>query len=339
MSVIKKEDLTKEMVIDKYYELHSVQAVAKHYKKRLSTIRNILRDNGIDTTKKNKYKVNPNTNEKICTKCLLSKSMDSFYFFEKENRYVSMCYECSNKQISERRKFRYHNEPDYKIKIRELSKKYVNNNRDKKNKYHSEWRKNNRDKVNKTLRNYYHNNKEYYKEINKKKHRKKWDNDPNHREKINRASKERFKRLYYSDDNYKKNRINKAMEYHKIRYNNDELYKFKSDIRKMIGNSFARMGYSKNSKTQQILGESWEVVKQYIESQFTDGMTWDNYGEWVYDHKVPLSIAKTDEEILKLNHYTNFQPLWFKDNLEKSNKILPEHEHLIVEYLGDIRNV
>ena len=51
-------------------------------------------------------------------------------------------------------------------------------------------------------------------------------------------------------------------------------------------------------------------------------MVWENYGMWEYDHIIPLSSAKNEEEVIKLNHYTNFQPLWKEENKLKSNKIL-----------------
>jgi hypothetical protein len=137
--------------------------------------------------------------------------------------------------------------------------------------------------------------------------------------------------------NYPQKRKETKLKNHRTRYNIDDLYKFKSDMRNTVYHSFKRKGYKKNSKACQILGEEWDVVKKYIESQFSEGMTWDNYGEWVFDHKIPISICETIEETIILNHYTNFQPLWAKDNLQKSDKILPEFEHLIDEYLGDIR--
>ena len=54
-------------------------------------------------------------------------------------------------------------------------------------------------------------------------------------------------------------------------------------------------------------------------------MSWDNYGQegWVIDHIYPLSKAKSEDELYRLNHYTNLQPLWWYDNLMKSDK-LPE---------------
>ena len=51
-------------------------------------------------------------------------------------------------------------------------------------------------------------------------------------------------------------------------------------------------------------------------------MNWDNLGEWHLDHIYPVSLSKDEEELIKLNHYTNFQPLWAIDNMIKGNKII-----------------
>jgi hypothetical protein len=61
---------------------------------------------------------------------------------------------------------------------------------------------------------------------------------------------------------------------------------------------------------------------EYLGDLFTEKMNWDNYGEWHIDHIIPLSSANTEEEIYKLCHYTNLQPLWAEDNIKKSNKII-----------------
>lgn len=50
-------------------------------------------------------------------------------------------------------------------------------------------------------------------------------------------------------------------------------------------------------------------------------MTWQNQGSyWYMDHIKPVSLATNEKELIELNHYTNFQPLFWKDNLSKSNK-------------------
>lgn len=96
-------------------------------------------------------------------------------------------------------------------------------------------------------------------------------------------------------------------------------------VRSRIGIALKRCGYKKGSYTSTLIGLDYDKLKIYIENQFKKGMSWDNYGEWHIDHKMPLSSAKTEEELLKLFHYTNLQPLWAKENLSKGSKII-EHQ-------------
>jgi hypothetical protein len=46
----------------------------------------------------------------------------------------------------------------------------------------------------------------------------------------------------------------------------------------------------------------------------------ENYG-WDLDHIIPLSSAKTEGEVIKLNHYTNIQPLcsYVNRDIKKNN--------------------
>jgi hypothetical protein len=70
------------------------------------------------------------------------------------------------------------------------------------------------------------------------------------------------------------------------------------------------------------LGCSIPELKQYIERQFRPGMTWANHGEWHIDHKRALAgFDLTDRgQFLQACHYTNLQPLWAFENLQKSDK-------------------
>jgi len=82
--------------------------------------------------------------------------------------------------------------------------------------------------------------------------------------------------------------------------------------------------YKKNNNTFKIIGCSPSELKCYIENLFTEGMSWENHGSfgWHIDHIVPLSSANTEEEIYKLCHYSNLQPLWAIENLQKGSKVL-----------------
>jgi hypothetical protein len=117
----------------------------------------------------------------------------------------------------------------------------------------------------------------------------------------------------------RKKKVNKVINYKKRRVKRDPLFKCICSIRNTLSQSFNRMGYTKKSKTFEILGIEWDGFKLYIENKFREGMSWDNYGEWEYDHIVAVSNGKTEQEVIKLNHYTNFQPLWWKENNLKSN--------------------
>jgi hypothetical protein len=99
------------------------------------------------------------------------------------------------------------------------------------------------------------------------------------------------------------------------------LYRFKKLLRNNVRNSFKRGGFSKTSECRKILGADWDIVKKYFESRFTEGMSWDNMGLWHIDHILPISTATCEEDVIRLNHYTNLQPLWGEDNLKKSNNI------------------
>ena len=106
-------------------------------------------------------------------------------------------------------------------------------------------------------------------------------------------------------------------EYLRNKYINDTVYRTKKLITSLITSSTKSKGYNKNSRTHQILGCSYKDLRDWLESKFEPWMTWDNQGlyngelnyGWDIDHIIPISSAKTEEEIYKQNHYSNLQPL------------------------------
>jgi hypothetical protein len=179
----------------------------------------------------------------------------------------------------------------------------------------------------------------------KERHKRRMVEDPEYRKKYNkyqnRKQKERHKRRMVEDPEYRKKynekcrvksrkkyyntpievRREKDRVYDRKRRANDPLYNVKKRTSTLIRNCITRKGYSKKSRTHEILGCSDEVYFKHLESQFVEGMSWENRSEWHIDHIIPMATAKTEEEVYKLNHYTNLQPLWAKDNLEKSDKL------------------
>jgi hypothetical protein len=100
----------------------------------------------------------------------------------------------------------------------------------------------------------------------------------------------------------------------------DPLYVMTRRLRNRLYYAMLKKFWKKNTKFFQYIGCTLEELKAHIESLFQPGMTWDNRSEWHLDHKIPLVSAKTEEELYKLCHYTNIQPLWGADNLSKGAK-------------------
>ena len=70
-----------------------------------------------------------------------------------------------------------------------------------------------------------------------------------------------------------------------------------------------------------MIGCSYEELIIHLESKFTEGMSWENYGKWHVDHIIPISIGRTIDEIKKLSNYKNLQPLWAEENIKKRDKV------------------
>lgn len=156
--------------------------------------------------------------------------------------------------------------------------------------------------------------KKHYENIKEKK-QEYYKNNSN---KIKQNTKEyRLKNTEY------KPKVNKQYfkEYFKKRRLIDPLFKLRCNTRARIIQSIKNNGYSKKSKSYQILGCTFEEFKMHLENQFTKGMNWENQGKWHLDHIYPVSLATDEKHLIQLNHYTNFQPLWAIDNIKKGNKI------------------
>jgi len=136
---------------------------------------------------------------------------------------------------------------------------------------------------------------------------------------INAKNIKNTKKIYY--ENNKQEIIKSNNMRVKQRMLIDPIFKMSMNLRTLIRNSFNRNFTKKSKKTADILGCTFEEFKIYLEKQFDDKMNWDNQGSyWHMDHIKPVSLATNEQELIELNHYTNFQPLEKYENLSKSNK-------------------
>ena len=109
-------------------------------------------------------------------------------------------------------------------------------------------------------------------------------------------------------------------DYHKQRRAKDPLYRLQDSMRSGCRRVVKQLSLGKKPvSTFKWVGCSPEELKDHLESLFTEGMTWENYGEWHIDHIRPL-CSFTAEEWEQINHYSNLQPLWAEDNYAKGAK-------------------
>tara|TARA_R110002012_G_scaffold77465_1_gene196649 strand:- start:580 stop:1434 length:855 start_codon:yes stop_codon:yes gene_type:complete len=272
---------------------------------------------------------------KTCTKCEEEKPLSEFYKksashiksnmaeIDTYRSYCKLCkkrYEETNKdRINAQKRTHYKaNRPRLLAKARLYIKKnfkkkqltdklYHAAHKEKRNAYTRQWNKDNKEKAKLGQKRWREQNKEHVKK--------------------------------YLEENRPSTRA-RARIRRKERYRNDPLYKCRVLVRGAVREGFRKKNFHKRHKTSKILKCSFEYFFNYVKKQFKEGMTWKNHGEWELDHIIPLGLAETEEEVIALNHYSNFQPLWKKENGSggKSNKLIltmisPENK---VRYKGII---
>lgn len=190
----------------------------------------------------------------------------------------------------------------YDKAYREKNKERI---RERKNRYMKEYYAKNKDRIKEYQASYYKENGERIRERVAN-----WKSE-------NKDVVDAYNKRYREEQEHKR----KHSEYIKRRRAEDPKYKMVCDVRNMLNNAFnKRMKVGKQKRTEEILGCTIDFFIEYLQSQFKEGMTIENHGEWHIDHIIPLSSATTEEEVIKLNHYTNLQPLWAKENIVKRNK-------------------
>ena len=243
---------------------------------------------------------------KVCTKCGIEKPITEFRM-KTDNRqhkkYVySQCKECE------------------KISTKKYKLKYYENNKEMVKEKSRQQRLNNHEEYIEYMKKYYQYNKEELTKKNKEYvelHKEKTRIYQKEYSDAHKEIKKEYDKQYFISN---KDRIIKRM-YDK--YLNDDIYRFKQQIRTVIRSSFTRKGYSKKSHTYEIIGIDFDKFKAHLLKTYKDiyGMEWDGIEKVHIDHIIPLATAKTEEDVIKLCHYTNLQLLKGEDNLSKGDKL------------------
>jgi len=115
-------------------------------------------------------------------------------------------------------------------------------------------------------------------------------------------------------------------DYERNRKARDPLYKLISNFRTAIYTVLKESNVDKYGHYFDILQYTPEELINHLEKQFTDTMSWDNYGIWHVDHKLPITSFDIqemgDEEFMRCWSLNNLQPMWGEENIRKSNKLL-----------------
>ena len=193
-----------------------------------------------------------------------------------------------------------------KAKISEQNKKYRESHKSEAKLYHKEWRDKYRDVLNEKAREKYKENPEAFKE---------------RKERYVQSHREQYKE---SNRRYKSENRQKCSDYERNKRHSDPVYRFRTSVRCLIWGYNKKKGYTGGKTVWEMVGCDFDAFLAHIQRQFEDGMTLENYGHgigcWNIDHIIPISTAQTDEDIERLNHYSNLRPLWATDNYKKSRK-------------------
>ena len=261
---------------------------------------------------------------KLCKKCNTTKEFLEFSK-KKSNKdgLNNWCKECNkeylknyyleNKELYSDRSKEYY-ELNSNI-IKENSKKWRESNIEYTKEYHKKYYSENKEELSEYKKDHYINNKDIYLERSKK-----WKEE--NKELYLEFLKEwRVENREYSKDYLKKwfnDNPDKRKEYYEnLRLNNPHIIAWRS----VLKNAIKRINTKKSDSTIQMLGYSSNDLKLHLESLFIDGMSWENWGEWHIDHKIPVSKFDKETPMSIVNNLNNLQPLWALDNLSKSNKI------------------
>jgi hypothetical protein len=131
-------------------------------------------------------------------------------------------------------------------------------------------------------------------------------------------------------DEYREKNKDKIREikrnYEKTRKANDPLYKLVANFRTAIWTVLKENKMDKYGHYFEILQYSPDELATHLENQFSEGMSWENYGEWHVDHRTPITAFNFqeigDNEFMRCWSLENLQPMWAEENIRKSNKII-----------------
>jgi hypothetical protein len=254
-------------------------------------------------TVKNEHVVVEGVEKRWCGKCKGYKELEKFGYskstWDNLRPTCKVCLKESNALNKERRT--------------EYNKQYWQESKEHQQEKNRKWRQDNPEKVKESMKRWLEKNKEYKKQ-----------KDKEYRE----AHKEAYRvnQRRWVRENYHRMKEENGPEFQE--------HKLKSNLGRRIREI---LGQQKSERCLEYVGCSLEDLRRHIETTFTECMSWDNYGTWHIDHKIPCAAFNMldPKEQKACFYYKNLQALWAKDNVIKKDKYTEEDK---VHYLKELEN-
>jgi len=254
----------------------------------------------------------------ICKKCHIDKPESEFALFK------------SGK--SKKGKEYIYRRPACKPCLLESGRLWRKNNTERARQREKSYRENNKEVHLENKRRNWNKNKEKYKEMHRK-----WEQA--NKEQISARRKEKLQLLKLDPIEYQKH-----LDYHKLyrhqnwgailKQKNIDKQAYRETPKGHISSTMSSYIYQAIRKKkagrhwESLVGYNLSQLMEHLESQFTDGMTWENYGKWHIDHAKPISsfnyTKPEDDEFKQCWALDNLQPLWAAANIKKGNKLITE---------------
>jgi hypothetical protein len=265
-------------------------------------------------------------NGKPCTNCKIFKPYSEFY--KNKNSKDTFDYRCKVCKSAAKRDYVARNRELIREKDRQYRIENADKEKERRHKYRVEnleiihqkgkvYRELNKEKISARGKSRYESDKEKVKQINEN-----WKSK--NKERISQKGKERYNKkrdeILGKGKIYRKEHLVERREYMKLLRQRPE-HRIKQNLRCRLRG--ALNGKPKATTTMKLVGCTPEFLKEFLEKQFTDGMSWENYGKWHIDHIIPCGLYDlSDPEQQKICfHYTNLRPLWAEEN-QRKNKYL-----------------
>lgn len=254
--------------------------------------------------------------QKKCTRCGKNKCLSEFHIRKETGKHRADCKVCVKEKAIEWRK---NNFEQYK----KTTAKYKEENKDHIDRLQLEHRQKNRQKLRNYAKDYHKNNRDKSIASNKAAYLKKRDINIQKKKEWYQNNKEKHAEGRTKYELANKDRLRAARrKWENKRLAENINYRLHKTLAGRVRSELKGV-VKRTLRTEQLIGCTIEELKVFIEMQFTEGMSWDNWSTngWHIDHRIPISWFNLENENCRnlAFSYKNLQPLWSVDNLEKKN--------------------